>query len=139
MGPDAPSYVVRKADEELPRLVLAGQFCYVLTARQMGKSSLMVRTAKRLRAEGVRTATVELTQIGTQGGVEAWYLSLISQTLSSRSAILQGQWQIETLKPKVPPSIRTSHPHIVGDLGRHTAGPQVGEIDMPHPIGPVQT
>jgi hypothetical protein len=90
LGPDAPSYVVREADEELPRLVLAGHFCYVLTARQMGKSSLMIRTAKRLQAEGVRTATVELTQIGTQGGVEAWYLSLISQTRSSWSVILQG-------------------------------------------------
>ena len=63
LGPDAPSYVVREADEELPRLVLAGHFCYVLTARQMGKSSLMVRSANRLQAEGVRTATVELTEI----------------------------------------------------------------------------
>ena len=88
LRPDAPSYVVWKADEELPRLVLAGHFSYVLTARQMGKSSLMVRTAKRLEEEGVRTATVELTQIGTQGGVEAWYLSLISQ--------IHGQLKLST-------------------------------------------
>ena len=31
-----------------------GEFCYVLTSRQMGKSSLMVRTAARLRAGGRR-------------------------------------------------------------------------------------
>jgi hypothetical protein len=61
LGPNAPSYVLRQADKELPRLVLAGHFCYVLTARQMGKSSLMVRTAKRLQEEGVCTAAVELT------------------------------------------------------------------------------
>jgi hypothetical protein len=46
----------------------------------MGKSSLMVRTAKRLEAEGVRTAMVDLTQIGTRFGAEEWYLSLISQS-----------------------------------------------------------
>ena len=79
LGPGAPSYVMRTADIELPRLVLAGHFCYVLTARQMGKSSLMIRAAKRLQAAGVRTVVVELTQIGSQGGIEAWYLSLINQ------------------------------------------------------------
>jgi Tol biopolymer transport system component/tetratricopeptide (TPR) repeat protein len=79
LGTDQPSYVVRSADEELCDLVMEGQFCYALTARQMGKSSLMVRTAQRLKASGVRTAVVELTQIGTQVGVEKWYLSLVSQ------------------------------------------------------------
>lgn len=95
LGPDVPSYVVRGADEELPRLVLAGHYCYVLTARQMGKSSLMVRTARRLQAEGVRTATVELTQIGTQGGMDAWYLSFISQIHSQFELAIdyQAWWE----------------------------------------------
>ena len=48
---DAPSYVTRHADEELLQALLAGEFCYILTARQMGKSSLMVRTAERLRQQ----------------------------------------------------------------------------------------
>jgi hypothetical protein len=51
MKPDAPSYIKRDADEELYRLINSGQFCYILTSRQMGKSSLMARTAERLRAE----------------------------------------------------------------------------------------
>ena len=42
---DAPSYLSRAADQNLYKFLQAGEFCYVLTARQMGKSSLMVRTA----------------------------------------------------------------------------------------------
>ena len=60
LNPDAPSYIVRKADRELCDHILAGDICYVLTPRQMGKSSLMLRTAKRLEKEGILTATVDL-------------------------------------------------------------------------------
>ena len=48
LGPDAPSYVARQADRELMHAVLAGQYCNVLMARQMGKSSLMVRAARAI-------------------------------------------------------------------------------------------
>jgi len=49
LAPDAPSYVERAADRELFERVSAGELCYVLTPRQMGKSSLMAPTAERLR------------------------------------------------------------------------------------------
>jgi hypothetical protein len=49
LDPDAPSYVTRQTDEELMQAVLRGQYCNVLTARQMGKSSLMARAACRMR------------------------------------------------------------------------------------------
>ena len=39
LAPDAPSYVERAADRELIERVSAGELCYVLTPRQMGKSS----------------------------------------------------------------------------------------------------
>ncbi|MBM3458843.1 MAG: hypothetical protein FJX77_09975, partial [Armatimonadetes bacterium] len=64
LHPDAPSYVERAADQELYEAVGAGEFCYVLTPRQMGKSSLMVRAAARLRAAGVRVAVLDLTAVG---------------------------------------------------------------------------
>ena len=49
----APSYVKRPADDELLEHLLHGEFCFVLTPRQMGKSSLMLRTADRLENQGV--------------------------------------------------------------------------------------
>jgi formylglycine-generating enzyme required for sulfatase activity len=75
----APSYVLRPADEELFQMASQGAFCYVLTPRQMGKSSLMIRTAKRLGEQGVRAGIVDLTQIGAKVTVEQWYLGLLSQ------------------------------------------------------------
>ncbi|MCS6885261.1 MAG: AAA-like domain-containing protein [Acidobacteriota bacterium] len=74
---DAPCYVHRRADEELYENLVQGKFCYVLTSRQMGKSSLMVRTAVRLRKEGFRVAVLDLTAIGQNLSVEQWYSGLI--------------------------------------------------------------
>ncbi|MEM1280004.1 MAG: AAA-like domain-containing protein, partial [Cyanobacteria bacterium P01_H01_bin.152] len=70
-------YVSRQADQELLALCRSSA-AYVLTPRQMGKSSLMVRTAEVLKEQGIRTATVDLTKIGTQLEAEAWYLGLLT-------------------------------------------------------------
>jgi len=70
-------YISRDADEELLRLCQAGEFCYVLTARQTGKSSLMVATMERLAAEGLRSVKIDLGEVGTGLTAEQWYLGLI--------------------------------------------------------------
>jgi WD40 repeat protein len=75
---NAPSYVERQADHDLYDALTQGEFCYVLTARQMGKSSLMVRTAARLRQEGVRVAILDLTVIGQNLTPEQWYSGLLA-------------------------------------------------------------
>jgi len=82
LRPDAPSYVKRSEDDELLDLALTGEFCYVLTPRQMGKSSLMVQAVRRLQERGVRTAIIDLTSIGTDVSVEQWYLGLITRLTS---------------------------------------------------------
>jgi hypothetical protein len=74
---DAPSYVERQADRHLLEGLLHGQFCYVLTSRQMGKSSLMVRTAARLREQGVQVVVLDLTAIGQNVTPEQWYDGLL--------------------------------------------------------------
>ncbi len=89
---DAPSYVERPADATLLHLAATGQLCYVLTTRQMGKSSLMNRTAQQLRAQGCRVALIDLTSIG-QADETAWYLSLLDDLVSQlRLAIDAEAW-----------------------------------------------
>jgi WD40 repeat protein len=75
---NAQSYVKRQADDDLYAGLGAKRFCYVLTSRQMGKSSLMVQTAARLRDEGVAVAVLDLTAVGQNLTAEQWYDGLLS-------------------------------------------------------------
>ena len=73
---DAPSYVRRKADEEFYQKLLDGKFCYVLNSRQMGKSSLRVRTMQRLQEKGRVCAAIDLTGIG-KVTEQQWYGGIV--------------------------------------------------------------
>ncbi|MFB8788143.1 MAG: AAA-like domain-containing protein [Potamolinea sp.] len=81
---DAPSYVVRQADADLYNGLKARKFCYVLNSRQMGKSSLRVRTMQRLEAEGIACAVIDFTTIGSLNITpEQWYAGVIDSITSN--------------------------------------------------------
>ena len=127
MSPDSPSYIARRADDELFEALEAGEFSYVLTSRQMGKSSLMVRTARRLENACFRTAVLDLPRIGSNVTVEQWYLGLATVLASHLDLedevekYWDGSARLGFLLAAADGSAHSDHPHAAdrpaaGDL-----------------------
>ncbi len=81
-------YLKRSSDEELLQACQAGVFTYVLTSRQMGKSSLMTHAAEQLRSLQIQPLIIDLQAIGIQVTADQWYLGLL--------AAMEGQLMLDT-------------------------------------------
>jgi hypothetical protein len=80
LNSNAATYVEREADWQLYQHLKQGEFCYVLTCRQTGKSSLLVRTRSQLQAEGFRCATLDMTRIGSNNiSPLQWYKGVVAE------------------------------------------------------------
>ena len=118
----APTYIIRQADQVLYRSLLVGEFCSVLNARQMGKSSLVVQTIKRLRGDGITCITLDLSDLGSQQiSLEQWYGGVAFKILSGLQLFniqdFVAWWQThQTLSPV----------QRLGELWNQVIFPQVG-------------
>lgn len=102
LGGNVASYVRRPLDDDLLQLTLAGEYCNVLAARQMGKSSLMVRTAQKLREAGVKVAIIDLTAIGSSVSASEWYFGLLSRLVRELKIEMDEQSWWQAMEAKSP-------------------------------------
>lgn len=96
--PDRACYIERAADEQLLKAVREQRFCYLLAPRASGKSSLMARAIRQLRAETYLAAVVDLAQIGARGESAEpgrWYYSIAYRIVRELrlKVELQAWWQ----------------------------------------------
>ncbi|AIE85543.1 AAA-like domain-containing protein [Fimbriimonas ginsengisoli] len=96
---DASSYVERNCDQQLFEALRNAQYCYVLNSRQMGKSSLSIRTLAKLEQMGWCTVSIDLTQMGGRNVTpDQWYIGMaaeLGRVLGLRAEIL-AYWKAKS-------------------------------------------
>ena len=80
---DGAIYIKRTADDELIDLCQRLEFVFVLSARQSGKSSLMVQTAEHLKDYTIQSIIIDFSALGVRATPDQWYLGILHEIKSS--------------------------------------------------------
>ena len=105
-------YIERSADQELYNHLRARQTCFVFNCRQMGKSSLRVRTMQRLQAEGVVCVEINPQQRGASLSEDQWYAGTIHQLIKDvglKEEVSFSRWWEEPVVQALGPVERLWH------------------------------
>ncbi|MCU0317220.1 MAG: AAA-like domain-containing protein [Fimbriimonadaceae bacterium] len=87
----SPSYLARRADEDLRTTLLEHRYALVLDSRQKGKSSLLARVAADLRTSGYRVVKLDLQRFGSTLTSDQWYSALLLAAAEQLDLIDEAQ------------------------------------------------
>lgn len=95
--PGRDIYIVRPEDEQLFELLRNGEYVNILSSRQVGKSSLMLSAAFRLRDQGCRFAVVDLTALGTPADAGGYFRGLVGEIARQLGVSFAGAnfWRVD--------------------------------------------
>jgi len=100
----AETYVERKADEDVYQFAKSphesNRVSFILAPRQMGKSSLMARTAQRLSNEGSLCVIINLQGLGGLTSEESLWYSLLEEICKQIDEIVEHYLPIESISAK---------------------------------------
>src|SRR5262245_49899346 len=73
-------YIERQADHDLLKHCRNSEYAFVLSSRQVGKSSLMNNVARQLKAQdGIESIIVDLQRMGAHLSADQWYQGLLTR------------------------------------------------------------
>lgn len=94
VNPRTGVYIIRPSDDELFQLLERGEYANVLCSRQMGKSSLLMRTKTRLEKRGYAVAAIDVAgYLGSPSDSNDWYQGLLDEIVGQlRLNVNVSEW-----------------------------------------------